>query len=57
MVINLADNTYKIAQELLNSYYINHHESQIKIDSEGYNILFECNNKYNNLKMNILNLI
>ena len=46
LAINLTDDTNKIEQELLNSYYINHDESQIKIDSDGYNILCACNNKY-----------
>lgn len=35
-----------IENELLNSYYINHDESQIKIDSENYNVLCACNNNY-----------
>lgn len=35
-----------IENELLNSYYLNHDESQIKIDSENYNVLCACNNKY-----------
>lgn len=43
---NLANDTSKIEQELLNSYYINHDESQIKVDSDGYNVLCVCNNKY-----------
>lgn len=35
-----------IEKSLLNSYYINHDESQIKINGNGYNILCACNNKY-----------
>lgn len=42
----LSNEINYIENELLNSYYINHDESQIKIDSEGYNILCACNNKY-----------
>jgi len=36
----------KIETSLLNSYYINHDESQIKIDRNGYNILCACNDKH-----------
>ncbi len=39
----------KIEASLLNSYYINHDESQIKIDGEGNNILCACNAKYTRL--------
>lgn len=35
-----------IENELLNSYYLNHDESQIKINSENYNVLCACNDKY-----------
>lgn len=35
-----------IEKQLLDSYYLNHDESQIKINSEGYNVLCACNNKY-----------
>ena len=42
----LSNEINYIESELLNSYYINHDESQIKIDSEGYNVLCACNNKY-----------
>lgn len=34
---------------LLDSYYINHDESQIKIDGDGNNILCACNDKYTRL--------
>lgn len=34
---------------LKDSYYINHDESQIKIDSEGYNVLCACNDKHTRL--------
>ena len=36
----------KIEESLLNSYYINHDESQIKINGDGNNILCACNEKY-----------
>lgn len=39
----------KIEASLLESYYINHDESQIKIDGEGNNILCACNAKYTRL--------
>ena len=35
-----------IENELLNSYYINHDESQIKIDGDGHNVLCACNKEY-----------
>lgn len=38
-----------IENKLLDSYYINHDESQIKIDSEGYNILCACNKTHTRL--------
>lgn len=43
---NLEEDTNKIEENLHNSYYINHDESQIKIDGESYNILCACNNLY-----------
>ena len=43
---NLSNDVNKIEKEQLNSYYINHDESQIKIDSDGYNVLCACNDKY-----------
>lgn len=39
----------KIEESLLNSYYINHDESQIKIDGNGSNVLCACNNKHTRL--------
>ena len=35
-----------IENGLLNSYCINHDESQIKIDGDGHNVLCACNKKY-----------
>lgn len=35
-----------IEMKLLDSYYLNHDESQIKIDGDGHNILCACNEKY-----------
>lgn len=35
-----------IEKKLLDSYYLNHDESQIKINSNGYNVLCACNDKY-----------
>ena len=42
----LSNEISYIENELLNSYYINHDESQIKIDSENDNVLCACNNNY-----------
>ena len=39
----------KIEENLLDSYYINHDESQIKINGDGNNILCACNKKYTRL--------
>lgn len=39
----------QIETKLLDSYYLNHDESQIKIDGNGYNILCACNRKYTRL--------
>lgn len=36
----------QIEGQLLNSYYLNHDESQFKIASEGYNVLCACNELY-----------
>ena len=41
-----------IENKLYESYYINHDESQIKIDGDGYNILCACNKKYTRLWVN-----
>lgn len=38
-----------IEAKLLESYYLNHDESQIKIDGDGYNILCACNEKHTRL--------
>ena len=46
---NLKPELDKIEQELLHSYYINHDESQIKIDGNGYNILCACNDRHTRL--------
>ena len=46
---NLIPEIIKIEISLLNSYYVNHDESQIKINGEQYNILCACNNKYTRL--------
>lgn len=35
-----------IEKNLMNSYFINHDESQIKIDGEGYNVLCACNKNH-----------
>ena len=42
----LSGDINKIEEELLDSYYLNHDESQFKIDSEGYNTLCACNELY-----------
>ena len=46
---NLKPEIEKIEESLYDSYYINHDESQIKINGNGYNILCACNNKYTRL--------
>ena len=43
---NLSSDIQIIENELLNSYYINHDESQIKIDGDGHNVLCACNKEY-----------
>lgn len=43
---NLNPQINNIEEKLLDSYYLNHDESQIKIDGNGYNILCACNKKY-----------
>ena len=43
---NLSEDIQIIENGLLNSYYINHDESQIKIDGYGHNVLCACNKKY-----------
>lgn len=46
---NLMSQINHIEEKLLDSYYLNHDESQIKIDGNGYNILCACNRKYTRL--------
>lgn len=46
---NLIPQINHIEEYLLDSYYLNHDESQIKIDGNGYNILCACNKKYTRL--------
>lgn len=41
-----------IENNLFNSYYINHDEAQIKINSNRYNVLCACNKKYTRLWIN-----
>ena len=43
---NLKSDIETIESELLNSYYLNHDESQIKINSNSYNVLCACNKNY-----------
>ena len=43
---NLSSEIQTIENELINSYYLNHDESQIKVDGSGYNILCACNKRY-----------
>lgn len=45
----LSPEIHKIENSLLDSYYINHDESQIKINGEGNNILCACDNKHTRL--------
>lgn len=42
----LSPQLNNIENKLLNSYYLNHDESQFKINGESYNTLCACNNKY-----------
>lgn len=46
---NFAPLITNIEEKLLESYYLNHDESQIKINGDGYNILCACNKKYTRL--------
>lgn len=41
--------TENIEEKLLNSYYLNHDESQIKINGDGYNTLCACNKTHTRL--------
>lgn len=45
----LSPEIKNIESNLLNSYYLNHDESQIKINGNGYNVLCACNKKYTRL--------
>ena len=45
----LSSQLNNIEEKLLDSYYINHDESQIKINGDGNNILCACNKKYTRL--------
>lgn len=45
----LSVETKNIEGKLLNSYYLNHDESQIKINGDGYNTLCACNETYTRL--------
>ena len=42
----LSPQIERIEESLLDSYYINHDESGIKINGDGHNILCACNKKY-----------
>lgn len=42
----LSPELTNIEEKLLDSYFINHDESQIKIDGDGYNVLCACNKSY-----------
>lgn len=46
---NLKKEVNLIEKKLLDSYYINHDESQIKINGNGYNILCACNKTHTRL--------
>lgn len=52
MANTLQPEIKNIEKKLLESYYINHDESQIKINGDGYNILCACNKKYTRLWVN-----
>ena len=46
LAYKLKDEIENIEKSLLNSYYLNQDESQIKINGDGHNILCACNDKY-----------
>ena len=52
MANTLQPEIKNIEENLFSSYYINHDESQIKINGDGYNILCACNKKYTRLWVN-----
>ena len=43
---NLSGDIEIIENGLVNSYYLNHDESQIKINGDGHNVLCACNKEY-----------
>lgn len=43
---NLSNDIQIIENKLLDSYYLNHDESQIKINGDGNNVLCACNNEF-----------
>ena len=43
---NLSGDIEIIENRLVNSYYLNHDESQIKINGDGHNVLCACNKEY-----------
>ena len=45
----LSPEVENIEEKLLNSYYINHDESNIKVNGNNFNIVCACNNKYTRL--------
>ena len=49
IVDKLATEIQNIESKLLEGYYLNHDESQIKINGDGYNILCACDNHYTRL--------
>lgn len=49
MALCLESEVSNIETSLKDSYYLNHDESQIKIDGEGYNVLCACNDKHTRL--------
>lgn len=49
IVDKLAPEIQNIEVKLLEGYYLNHDESQIKINGDGYNILCACDKRYTRL--------
>lgn len=49
IVDKLTPEIQNIETKLLEAYYLNHDESQIKINGDGYNILCACNKYYTRL--------
>ena len=52
----LSPELTNIEEKLLDSYFINHDESQIKIDGDGYNVLCACNKSHVRLWQHGINL-